>query len=264
MKKTTSFSLNLKVLSLPIYLVLVMWLVYWLELRWGYSFSKYGILPGSISGIRGIVFGPFIHGSLKHLFNNSVPMLVLVSALLYFYPKQALRILIFGTLLTGFGTWLIGREAYHIGASGIVYMLVSYLLFQGLFSRNVQLISISLIVVFFYGSLIWYLFPGDPTTSWEGHSSGFVVGILMAMLNYKYIPTSGKKYAWEEEDYDVSKDVFMQHFDSKGVFHPTEYWESKKPETMSHTGFNDNAVEYFYLPEKTTEQKSSDELLHKE
>lgn len=179
-----------------------------------------------------------------------------MSALLYFYPKHALRILIVGALLSGLGTWIIGRSAYHIGASGVVYMLASYLLFQGLFSKNIQLISISLVVVFFYGSLIWYLFPIDPKISWEGHSSGFVVGVLMALLNYKNLPQIEKKYEWEREDYEASQDVFMQHFDSRGNFHPTEHWYNIKPKGTSHTGEYHQAVEYHYKVSNTTDENS--------
>lgn len=256
--------INLKFLILPVYFVLAMWIVFWIEVRWHYSLSHFGILPGSISGLRGILFGPFLHGSLKHLFNNSVPIIVLTSTLLYFYPKQALRILIFGTLFTGLGTWVIGRPAYHIGASGVVYMLTSYLLFQGLISRNIQLISISLIVVFFYGSLIWYLFPIDPKISWEGHSSGFVVGLLFALLNYKNLPKVEKKYYWEKEGYNPSEDVFMQHFDSNGNFHPTEHWYNSRPSENSHTGLNNTSIEYHYQSKDTKKQNYADEQSHKE
>lgn len=242
-----------------------MWIVFWAEVRLGYGFNNYGIMPGDLSGLRGIFLGPFLHGSLKHLFNNSVPMLVLTSALLYFYPKYAFRILIFGALLTGLGTWVIGRPAYHIGASGVVYMLAAYLLFQGLFSKNVQLISISLIVVFFYGSLIWYLFPIDPQISWEGHSSGFIVGIILAVLNYKNLPKAHKKYDWEKDDYEPSKDVFMQHFDSKGNFHPTEHWYNIKPSGTNHTGENNQRVEYYYYEMRNSIKKNSvDEQSRKE
>lgn len=256
--------LNLNFLVLPVYLVLAMWLVFWVEVRWDYGLSHFGIYPATLKGLRGIVFGPFLHGSLKHLFNNSVPLVVLISTLFYFYPKQALRILIVGTILSGFGTWLIGRPAYHIGASGVVYMLASYLLFQGLFSKNIQLISISLIVVFFYGSLIWYLFPVDPKISWEGHSSGFAVGILLALVNHKKLPTSKKKYAWEEEGYDETNDVFMQHFDSNGNFHPTEHWYNIKPDGNNHTGLNNHQVQYHYESEDATKKSSADEQSHKE
>lgn len=256
--------INLKFIILPVYLVLAMWIVFWIEIRWGQGLSHYGIFPGKISGLRGVLFGPFLHGSLKHLFNNSVPLLVLTSTLLYFYPKQAFQILILGTLFAGLGTWVIGRPAYHIGASGVVYMLTSYLLFQGLISRNTQLISISLIVVFFYGSLIWYLFPIDPKISWEGHSSGFVIGIVLALLNYKNLPQIQKKYEWEKDNYHPTDDIFMQHFDSKGNFHSTEYWYNSKSSENNHTGLSDVHVEYHYKSQETKRENSAGEQSRKE
>ena len=256
--------INFNLLLLPVCLVLVMWIVFWVEIRWQYGLSHFGIFPGTIFGLRGILFGPFLHGSFKHLFNNSVPILVLTSALLYFYPKHALRILIFGSIFTGLGTWVIGRPAYHIGASGMVYMLTSYLLFQGLISRNVQLISISLIVVFFYGSLIWYLFPIDPKISWEGHSSGFAVGVILALLNYKNLPKVEKKYYWERDNYNPAEDIFMQHFDSNGNFHPTEYWYNANPSANSHTGLNNKRIEYHYEPKDIKKQNHADVQSHKE
>lgn len=256
--------LNLNFLILPVYIVLVMWLVFWFEVRWSYGLNHYGILPGSISGLRGILFGPFLHGSLKHLFNNSIPLIVLISALFSFYPKQALRILIIGALFSGLGTWLIGRPAYHIGASGVVYMLASYLLFQGLFSKNLQLISISLIVVFFYGSLIWYLFPVDPKISWEGHSSGFAVGIILALFYHRRLPTAEKKYDWEAEDYEPAKDSFMQHFDANGNFHSTEHWYNIKPDGNNHTGLPNQQVQYHYESEDSTKKNVADEQSHRE
>src|SRR5690625_7844847 len=96
--------INLKFLILPVYIVLAMWIVFWIVVRWRYGLSHFGILPGSISGLRGDMFGTFLHGSIEHLFKNSVSIIVLTSAILYYYPKQALRIIIFGTILTGLGT----------------------------------------------------------------------------------------------------------------------------------------------------------------
>jgi len=251
-------------LVLPLYIVLLMWVVYWIEIRWAFDFSKYGILPRDLKGLKGIFFGPFVHGSLKHLFNNSIPLLVLSSSLLFFYPKQAFQVLIIGTILSGIGTWIVGRYSYHIGASGVVYMLASYLLFQGLFSKSIQLISISLIVVFFYGSLIWYLFPIDPQVSWEGHSSGFLVGVVLSLFYYKKIPNDNKKYDWEKEDFELSNDFFMQHFDSKGNFHPTEHWYNSKPDGVTHTGEENQDVKYDYKVLKKFSNDGADELSHKE
>lgn len=215
MQRNLQFSQD--VVLVPVFLVLSLWIVFWLEVRFGLSFSRWGIYPERLEGLRGLLFGPFLHGSLKHLFNNSVPLLVLMGALFYFYYPVRWKILFWGTLLTGLATWLIGRPAYHIGASGVVYMLAAYLFFSGARSKNYRLIAMSLVVVFLYGGMLWYLFPIDPKISWEGHVSGFAVGILLAYV-IKVVPIAKKQYVWERPDYDPQQDPFMQQFDENGNF----------------------------------------------
>jgi hypothetical protein len=114
-------------------------------------------------------------------------------------------------------TWCIGKSAYHIGASGLVYVLMSFLLFKGLLSKHYRLIALSLVVVFLYGGMLWYIFPVKEKMSWEGHFSGFVVGLFFAFLFKSHLPNS-ESYAWESEDYDVSQDPFLQQFDADGNF----------------------------------------------
>ncbi len=205
------------VLLFPVFIVLSIWIAYWMDIRFDIFFNRWGIHPQRVEGLRGIVFGPFIHGSVKHLFNNSVPLLVLGTALFYFYRDIRWKVLIYGTLITGLFTWIIGRPALHIGASGIVYMLAAFLFFKGIFSKRYQLTALSFAVVFLYGSLLWYLFPIDPKISWEGHLSGFVVGIGFALL-FRQNPVENKKYDWEREDYNEEDDPFLRHFDENGNF----------------------------------------------
>jgi len=205
------------VVLVPVFLVLSLWIVFWMEVRFGFSLSRYGIYPGRLEGLTGVVFGPFLHGGLKHLFNNSIPLLVLLGALFYFYHPVRWKVLFWGALLTGLATWLIGRPAYHIGASGVVYMLAAYLFFSGARSKNYRLIALSLVVVFLYGSLLWYLFPIDPKISWEGHLSGFAVGIVLAYV-IRVVPIAKKQYVWERPDYKPEQDPFMQQFDEHGNF----------------------------------------------
>jgi len=154
-----------EVIAYPLLFLALMWIVFWLEIRFNFDFNYLGIYPGKLIGLRGIVFGPFIHGSLKHLFNNSVPFLVLTTALFYFYRNIRWKILLYGIFLSGLFTWLIGRPSLHIGASGVVYMLVAFLFFKGIFSKQYQLTALSLIVVFLYGGLLWYVLPIDPKIS---------------------------------------------------------------------------------------------------
>ncbi len=223
MSKIKRLEFTSGVIGYPIAIVLIMWIVFWVEIRFHLDFNYLGIYPQKISGLRGILFAPFIHSNLQHLFNNSVPLLVLTTALFYFYRSIRWKVLFFGLILTGLSTWLIGRPALHIGASGMVYMLVAFLFFKGIFSRQFQLISLSLVVVFLYGGLLWYVFPIDPQISWEGHLSGFGVGFLFALL-FREIPVENKKYYWQREDYNPEEDEFLSHFDEDGNF------IEKKPE----------------------------------
>ncbi|HET7360855.1 MAG TPA: rhomboid family intramembrane serine protease, partial [Salinimicrobium sp.] len=182
---------------------------------------NYGVYPRTVKGLRGVLFAPFIHSGISHLFHNTVPLFVLSFSLFYFYRKISWQILFFGLLLSGFLTWLIGRPSYHIGASGIIYMLAGFLFFKGIFSKYYRLVALSLIVVFLYGGLLWYITPIDPEISWEGHLSGLVTGLFFAII-YKQHIAKPAKYEWEKETYKEEDDPFMKHFDENGNFieHP--------------------------------------------
>lgn len=220
-----------EVIGYPLLFVMLLWIVFWIESRFGINFNNYGIYPRTVDGLVGIISGPFIHGSLKHLFNNSVPLFVLSTALFYFYRNIRWRVLLLGLLLTGIATWLIGRPSLHIGASGVVYMLVAFLFFKGIFSKQFQLTALALIVVFLYGGLLWYLFPIDSKISWEGHLSGFFVGLLFAFL-FKGVPLENKKYEWEKDGFEPENDPFIRQFDENGNFvgQPKQV-EPETPET---------------------------------
>ncbi len=192
------------VIAFPLYFVLVLWIVFWIEGNYNLYLSKYGLYPRTFSGLRGILFSPFIHSGIKHLFNNSLPLFILLTSLFYFYRKIVFKVLLYGTLLSGLLTWIIARDAYHIGASGIVYLLFSFILFSGLIRKYYRLIAVSLIVIFLYGSMIWYILPTKEEISWEGHLSGFIVGLLFAFIYRKHGPQP-LQYDWEEEGYVESE-----------------------------------------------------------
>lgn len=217
MSKPNQLKFSPGVFGYPLLFVLVLWIVYWIESRFNVNFNPYGIYPRTVAGLRGIIFSPFIHGSLKHLFNNSVPLFVLTAALFYFYREIRWKVLILGFLFTGIATWAIGRPSLHIGASGVVYLLASFLFFKGIFSKQYQLTALALAVVFLYGGMLWYVFPVNPEISWEGHLSGFFVGFVFAFL-FKGNPIEHKKYEWERDDYIPENDPFLQQFDDDGNF----------------------------------------------
>lgn len=165
---------------LPVAVVALLFLIKYLEHYFGYSFSKYGVFPRSIEGIKGIFLSPFIHGDWKHLTNNSVPLLVLMPTLLFFYRSIALEVLTWSWLTSGLWLWTIGRPSFHIGASAIVYALASFLFFSGLIRRHTRLMAISMFVVFLYGGMVWGILPMKSHISWEGHLSGAFAGLILA------------------------------------------------------------------------------------
>ena len=128
-----------EVLLYPLLILLSIVVVFWIESRFNFNFNYLGIYPRKFEGLRGILFSPFIHGDTKHLFNNSIPLIVLSSALFYFYRSIRWKVLIYGLLLTGLLTWFIGRPSNHIGASGVIYMLTAFLMFRGILSKQYQL-----------------------------------------------------------------------------------------------------------------------------
>ncbi|KJD37091.1 membrane protein [Tamlana sedimentorum] len=217
MNKSQQFKFSTGVIAYPVFFVLTIWIVFWAEVRFGYNFSKYGVYPQTLKGLRGVLFSPFIHGSIEHIYHNTIPLFVLSTALFYFYRKIAWKVLFYGILLSGFLTWCIGRPSYHIGASGLIYVLVSFTFFKGIFAKYYRLIALSLLVVFLYGSMIWYTMPVDNSISWEGHLAGLITGLLFALLFKKEI-AKPKKFAWEEEHYNEDDDPFLKHFDENGNF----------------------------------------------
>lgn len=238
-----SFVFSTGVIGYPLLFILVIWVVFWFEIRFGFDFNYLGVKPRTIQGLRGIFFSPFIHSDIKHLFHNTIPLFVLSMALFYFYRPISWKVLFLGLLFTGLLTWTIGRPANHIGASGIIYLLASFLFFKGIFSKYYRLIALSFIVVFLYGGLLWFIVPVDPKISWEGHLSGLIVGFVFAII-YKQKIEKRPKFEWEKESYNQDEDIFMQHFDENGNF------IERKEEELSE---NDTSYNYVFKQNKEDE-----------
>jgi membrane associated rhomboid family serine protease len=184
--------------------IFFMWLVKIIEVLFDIDLSRYGIYPLTEKGLSGIFLSPFIHADFTHLFNNSVPLFFLSIALFYFYSEVALKVFIWTYFLTGLLVWFAGREAWHIGASGIVYGLASFLFFSGIIRRYFRLVALSLLIVFLYGSMVWGLFPGVyKNVSWESHMLGFFSGVLLAVMFRNQGPQK-PVYKWMEEEEEES------------------------------------------------------------
>jgi membrane associated rhomboid family serine protease len=192
---------------IPGIFIFFMWLVKIIEILFELDLSGYGIFPLTLKGLPGIIFSPFIHADFNHLFNNSLPLFFLSVALFYFYSEVALKVFIWTYFLTGILVWIAGREAWHIGASGLVYGLASFLFFSGIIRRYYRLIALSLLIVFIYGSMVWGIFPGIyKYVSWESHMLGFFSGVVLAVW-YRNKGPQRPVYEWmEEEDSPSVKD----------------------------------------------------------
>jgi len=224
------FKFSNSVVIAPLLSILLIWTVYWMELRLQTNFNDLGTYPRTLQGLRGVLMSPFIHGSLQHLYNNTIPLAILMASLFYFYREIALKVLLIGILFSGLFTWGIGRPSYHIGASGVIYLLASFVFFKGVFTRYYRLVALSLMVVFVYGSLLWYIFPIKDEISWEGHLGGFICGLLLAIVLKSEIPKP-KKFPWEEEDYNQEDDAFLKQFDENGNFIETK----EEPSVENHS-----------------------------
>lgn len=183
----------------PAVFVVILWIVHLAETFFDLGFHTYGIFPQTLSGLKGILFSPLIHGSFSHLASNSLPMLVLGAALFYFYREIALQVSIYGWLITGLWVWIVARPSFHIGASGLLYSLAAFLFVSGIIRRHPRLMALSLLVAFLYGGIVWGIFPIREHISWESHLMGMLSGIILALFFKKHGPQR-PLYSWELEE----------------------------------------------------------------
>ncbi|HPS61792.1 MAG TPA: rhomboid family intramembrane serine protease [Bacteroidales bacterium] len=189
----------------PVILVLILWVIHGADLVFDLNLNEYGLYPLEVKGLPGILTSPFLHADLAHLSANSIPLLVLGSFLFYFYREIAWRTLFLLYLITGAWVWVFARGGTaHIGASGVIYGMASFLFFSGMIRRETGLLVITMLVAFLYGGLIWGLFPQlfpNQPISWESHLMGLLAGVVLAVYYRKDGPQR-KKYEWEDEEDD--------------------------------------------------------------
>lgn len=171
---------NYSIFVLPALFILLLFAVEWIEVTYGTRFVKYGVLPRTFEGLKGVFLSPFIHGDWKHLTNNALPLFVLTATLGFFYKGIAKEVFLWSWLMSGLWLWAIGRPSFHIGASGLLYALASFLFFSGFIRKHTKLMAISMFVVFLYGGMVWGIFPMKKHISWEGHLAGALAGLILA------------------------------------------------------------------------------------
>ncbi|MBC6476367.1 MAG: rhomboid family intramembrane serine protease [Hormoscilla sp. GM102CHS1] len=148
----------------------------------GMGLAVYGILPRNPMGLRGILFGPFLHGNFPHLIANTIPFLTLGWFIMLQETSDFLIVTVITAIVSGLGVWLFGSPGFHIGASGVIFGYLGFLLLRGYFERSFAAIFFSVVVAFFYGSLIAGVLPEQVGISWEGHLFGLIGGVLAAKL----------------------------------------------------------------------------------
>jgi membrane associated rhomboid family serine protease len=165
----------------PFRLTFIMWAVYTVEFYFQVDLGWLGIKPRTIAGLIGIITGPLVHGNLLHLISNTIPLLFLGSLLFFFYERIAGKVFFRCYIITNILVWLFSpRVSYHIGASGLIYGLSSFLIVFGLLRREVVPLLISIATLLIYGGIFYGVLPTDPQISWESHLAGAVVGTVSA------------------------------------------------------------------------------------
>jgi membrane associated rhomboid family serine protease len=192
-----NFRLALKVSLL---FLAALWLVFLLDSLLGLKLIRFGLRPGSLPGLVGVVTAPLLHGNVEHILSNSMPLIVSLTAILYFYPYSSIRVIPLIWLGSGLLAWLIGRPSMHIGASGFIYGLLAYVFLSGILRKDMRSVAVSLLVGFLYGSMIWGVLPIRAHMSWELHLSGAFMGVFLAFVYRKWDRVPLVRYAWEDDD----------------------------------------------------------------
>ena len=216
---------HLKSFLVPILMLALMWSFFLLQNLGFFGGCSGAIIPLVPEGLSGVIFAPLLHGSLDHIVGNSMPISILLFLLFEFYPKIAFRIFLIGWIASGLLVWMLppidiitGKWNYSciIGASGLVYMLAFFIFFSGVFRWNMKLLTVSLVVALYYGSLIWGIFPEEffsnlqepSRISWQSHLAGSITGIILALI-FRKCGDKKIRYIWEYPEYYNERDDKM-------------------------------------------------------
>lgn len=209
-----SFRLALK---LALGFVAIIWLIDIFNWALALELQRFGIRPRELAGLPGIVVAPLLHGGPFHLAANSMPLLVLGTAMLYLYPNSMLKVLPAIYLGPGVAVWLFAKGGIHVGSSGLIYGLLGYVFLAGVIRLDRRAIAASLLVAFLYGSMVWGVLPIQPGVSWESHLAGALIGLAMAMALRQLDVPPRKRYSWEEEEGGSGEEGEDVNDDSRGA-----------------------------------------------
>jgi len=187
-------------LTITLWIVGLLWLILIIDSALGLGLARFGLRPRHVDGLVGIFTAPLLHGGAKHLFSNTLPLLISLTTILYLYPRSAMRVIPIIWIGSGLLAWFIGRPSLHFGASGFVYGLLAYVFIGGMLRMDMRSVGVSIMVWFLYGSMIWGVLPIRPNMSWELHLTGAILGVALAIVYRRWDITPVKRYAWEDDD----------------------------------------------------------------
>lgn len=198
----------------PIAMVIFLSIIHFFKAYYWLGWDQYVLVPRSFSGLIGVITSPLLHSNLRHLFSNASSLLIIMMAILFFYKRVAWPAFFLIYLLTGIFVWLTARPNGHIGASGVLFGLISFVLFSGIFRKNVRAMALSFAVLVAFGGIFAGLVPGKEGISWESHLIGFLVGLFTAFIFRSMLEEDEKprKSPWEDDEqshsYFISRDAF--------------------------------------------------------
>lgn len=211
---------------IPGIMVLAIWVIHLHQLHFNWDPGNYGVISRTAYGLRGIVTAPFVHGAnagdagpYAHIGANSIPLFVLGTLTFFFFRRVAQRAFWLIYFTTGIGVWLFARQVSHIGASGLVYGLVSFIFWNGVFRRSLRSIILALIVVFLYSGMFVGILPDQPGISWESHLIGSIAGVMAAFWF---------KGELEEDEVERHHPDYFDPNEEKTYFIPRDIFEKTK------------------------------------
>ena len=181
--------------------VALCWAVFLVDLILDEPLIRYGLQPRVPEGLLGLFTTPLLHGNFAHIFSNTAPLFVALTACLYLYPNSSLRAIPWMYVGSSGLAWLFARPSLHVGASGFVYGLLAFVFFGGVLRRDMRSMAVSFLVFFLYGSMVWGVLPAaNSRMSWELHLSGAVIGFVLALVFRRWDRPPVKRYDWEDEE----------------------------------------------------------------
>jgi len=194
----------------PIGFIVLMWVAHIIKIVGGFNWDIYGVHPREADGLAGILASPLLHSGFKHLSSNTIPLFLMFTLIMLFYPKVSKISFVAIYILTGVAVWFFGRSVYHIGASGVVYGLISFVFWSGIFRKNFKSVILSIVIIFLYSGYIAGVFPGKPGISWESHLLGALVGVLVAFVV--------RKVKEEHEIEDQRREMYTENYEENYFF----------------------------------------------